>query len=196
MYNVLSYFRPKTRMYVCAMLLDLSHIRQAETEVRRRFAPEDFASRDHAFRVVSPVGLAVTVHKDRDRFRLVGTLEATLELPCSRCLEPFTVPVNAAFDLRYLPQSANTGGEEDEVEEDDLTASFYRDDAIDLRQLIEEQFYLALPMKPLCRPDCKGLCPECGVNRNLETCDCQTRWEDPRMAGLKALFTERKNDDA
>jgi uncharacterized protein len=183
-------------MYGRAMLLDLSHIRQAETEVRRRFAPEDFVGRDHAFRVVSPVEIAATVHKDRDRFRLAGTVVATLELPCSRCLEPFTVPVNAAFDLRYLPQSANTGGEEDEVEEDDLTASFYRDDAIDLRQLIEEQFYLALPMKPLCRPDCKGLCPECGVNRNLETCDCQTRWEDPRMAGLKALFTERKNDDA
>lgn len=186
------------------MLLDLSHIRQAETEIRRQFAPEDFAGREHAFRVVSPadgaqgptVELAVTVHKDDDRFRLVGTVSAALELVCSRCLEPFAVPVHAAFDLRYLPQSQNTGDDEEEVEEDDLTSSFYRDDAIDLRQLIEEQFYLALPMKPLCRPDCQGLCPQCGVNRNLETCDCQARWEDPRMAGLKALFTERKNDDA
>jgi uncharacterized protein len=106
------------------------------------------------------------------------------------------VPVQAAFDLRYLPQAENTGDDEEEVEEDDLASAFYRDDAIDLRQLIEEQFYLALPMKPLCRPECQGLCPQCGVNRNLETCDCQTRWEDPRMAGLKALFTERKNDDA
>jgi uncharacterized protein len=178
------------------MLLDLSQIRQAETEIRRRFAPEDFAGRDHAFRVVSPVDLAMTVHKDDDRYRLVGTVSATLELACSRCVEPFTVPVQAAFDLRYLPQSENAGEEEAEVEEDDLTSAFYRDEAIDLAQLIEEQFYLALPMKPLCRPDCQGLCPQCGVNRNLETCDCQTRWEDPRMAGLKALITERKNDDA
>jgi uncharacterized protein len=178
------------------MLLDLSQIRQAETEIRRRFAPEDFAGRNDAFRVVSPIDLAATLHKDRDQFRLVGTVGATLELVCSRCLEPFTVPVHAAFDLRYLPQTENTGDEEAEVEEDDLTSSFYRDDAIDLAQLIEEQFYLALPMKPLCRPDCQGLCPQCGVNRNLETCECETRWEDPRMAGLKALFSERKNNDA
>jgi len=181
------------------MLLDLSHIRQAETEVKRRLTPEDFAARDHAFRVVSPAELAMTVHKDSDRFRLVGTLETAIELGCSRCLEPFTVPVRAAFDLRYLPltQAGHTGGDaEDEVEEDDLNASFYRDDAIDLAQLIEEQIYLALPMKPLCKPDCLGLCPQCGVNRNLETCSCQTVWEDPRLSGLKALITERKNDDA
>lgn len=178
------------------MLLDLTQIRQPELEIRRRLTPEDFAGRDHPFRVVSPVDLTVTVHKDNDRFRLVGTVVATLELACSRCLEPFTVPVDAAFDVRFLPQSENAGDEEREVEDDDLAASFYRDDEIDLRQLAEEQFYLALPMKPLCQPDCKGLCAQCGVNWNLETCDCQTRWEDPRLAGLKALITERKNDDA
>lgn len=177
------------------MLLDLSHIRQAETEVRRRFTPEDFAGRDHAFRVVAPVDLAMTVHKDRERYRLAGRVGATLELPCSRCVEPFTLGVKASFDQSYLPQSENAGEEDREVEEDDLASSFYRDDAIDLRQLIEEQFYLAIPMKPLCRPECKGLCPQCGANRNLEPCDCQTSWEDPRLAGLKALITERKNDD-
>jgi uncharacterized protein len=178
------------------MLLDLSHIRQAETEIRQRLSPEDFAGRDDAFRVVSPVDLAMTVHKDQERFRLVGTVSATLELGCSRCLEAFTLPVQATFDHRYLPLSQHDGEEEREVEEDDLATSFYHDDAIDLVQLIEEQFYLALPMKALCKPECNGLCPQCGVNRNLESCDCQTRWEDPRMAGLKALFIERKNDDA
>src|SRR5262249_1989674 len=154
------------------------HIRQVETEVTRRLAPEDFAARNHPFRVVSPAELTFTVHKDSDRFRLVGTLETTIEQGCSRCLEPFTVPVRAAFDLRYLPQTAaaETGGDDGrEVEEDDLSASFYRDDVIDLTQLIEEQVYLALPMKPLCKPDCQGLCPQCGVNRNSETCSCQTR---------------------
>lgn len=178
------------------MLLDLSHLRQADTEVRRRLTPEDFAGRDHAFRVVSPMDLAMTVHKDQDRFRLVGTVTGTIELACSRCLEPLTLPVQAAFDLRYLPQPESGEGEEREVGDEDLSAAFYRDDAIDLVQLVEEQIYLALPMKPLCTPDCRGLCPQCGVNRNLETCNCQTRWEDPRLSGLKALITDRKNDDA
>jgi uncharacterized protein len=176
------------------MTLDLTQFRQPETDVARTFAPAEFEGRTTQFRVVEPVDLKLTVHKDQVRYRLVGRLTTTLELPCSRCLEPFREPVNASFDIRYLPQSENTGDAEREVEEDDLSDAFYRDDQIDLRQLMEEQFYLALPMKPLCRADCKGLCPNCGANLNETTCDCEVRWEDPRLAGLKALINRDKDN--
>jgi uncharacterized protein len=176
------------------MLLDLTRIRQPETEVERQFAPSAFDGRDNVFRIVSPVALRMTVHKDRDRFRLVGTVRGVLELSCSRCVDPYELPVNAAFDVRYLPDTENTGDQEREVDDDDLTAAFYHDDRIDLAQLIEEQMYLALPMKPLCRPDCRGLCPQCGANLNAEACDCEPHWEDPRLSALKAIITERKND--
>ena len=83
-----------------------------------------------------------------------------------------------------------------ELHADDTAATFYRDDEIDLGELMREQFYLALPMKPLCRPDCKGLCPQCGTSLNTDTCQCEPRWEDPRLAGLKALMSDRKTDDA
>lgn len=187
------------------MLLDLTQIRQPEIELIRRYEPSAFEGpapsegkarvegRNKEFRVIAPVDLQAKVYKDKDRFRIVGRVSTTLELACSRCLEPFQLPVDSSFDLRYLPHGENTGDER-EVEEDDLSAAFYRDDAIDLRQMMEEQFYLALPMKPLCRSDCKGLCPNCGTNLNVAACDCQVRWEDPRLAGLKALLTERKDD--
>jgi uncharacterized protein len=100
------------------------------------------------------------------------------------------VPVDAAFDLRYVPHSENTGGEgeaEREIEEDDLTTAYYRDETIDLGELVREQFYLALPMKPLCAEACKGLCPQCGMNLNQGTCDCRLEWQDPRFEALKAL---------
>jgi uncharacterized protein len=176
------------------MLLDLTQIRQPETELARRYEPSQFEERSQQFRVIAPVDLQLKIYKDHARFRLVGTVATVLELTCSRCLEPFTVPVNASFDLRYLPQSENVGGER-EVKGDDFSESYYQDDVIDLGQLIEEQFYLALPMKPLCRPDCKGLCSNCGTNLNVAACDCQVRWEDPRLAGLKALI-ERDKDNA
>ena len=169
------------------MILDLSHIRQPETEVSRRYDPQAFAGRSTAFHVGAPVVLDMRVDKDHDRFRLVGTVSTELELSCSRCLESFRLPVNSSFDMRYLPQSETTGDER-EIEEDDLTDAYYRDESIDLGQLMDEQFYLALPMKPLCREACKGLCPNCGTNLNEATCDCQVRWEDPRLAGLKALM--------
>jgi DUF177 domain-containing protein len=174
------------------MLLDLTQIRQPETELTRRYEPSAFDGRTNQFRVIAPVDLRLKIYKDKERFRLVGSLSTVLELVCSRCVEPFQLPVNAPFDLRYLPQSANTGDER-EIEEDDLSEAFYRDDAIDLGQLMDEQFYLALPMKPLCREDCKGLCPNCGTNLNVDTCDCQVRWEDPRLAGLKALMNRNKD---
>jgi uncharacterized protein len=175
------------------VILDLSQIRQPETDLARRYEPSAFASTEKDFQVVAPVELHATVHKDKARFRLVGTLTTVLQLPCSRCLESFQLPVDANFDLRYLPMSENVGAER-ETEEDDLSEAFYRDDVIDLRQLMEEQFYLALPMKPLHSPDCKGLCPNCGTNLNVASCDCQVRWEDPRLAGLKALMNRDKHD--
>jgi len=83
---------------------------------------------------------------------------------------------------------------ETELAEEDINTAFYRDGVIDLGELLHEQFYLTLPMKPLCREDCKGLCPVCGANWNQTTCACERRWEDPRLAGLKALLKD--NDDA
>ena len=73
------------------------------------------------------------------------------------------------------------------IGEEDLETSFYRDDQIDLNEVLREQFYLALPMKPLCADGCLGLCSQCGANLNLTTCGCETGWTDPRLAALKDL---------
>ena len=172
------------------MQLDLTRYRQPLGQFSRTFQPEEVAEAGDAYRIVAPVTLAFEVHKDKERFRLVGTMVAELELPCSRCLEPFRFPVNTSFDLRYHPASEMSQDEEREVEDDDLGTSYYRDDQIDLNELLREQFYLALPMKPLCDEDCKGLCPRCGTNLNTGSCSCDAGWEDPRLAPLRQLKKE------
>jgi uncharacterized protein len=169
------------------MLLNLNKIRTAHERIERTYPPESFAADRDAFTVAAPVSLVFDLYKDKDQYRLVGRVTTTLELPCSRCTEPFTLPVEAAFDLRYHPQSANTGEGERELQDDDLSDAYYEDETIDLGQLMREQFLLALPMKPLCRDDCRGLCPVCGTNLNRGTCDCKRDWDDPRLAALKAL---------
>ena len=96
-----------------------------------------------------------------------------------------------------LPSSDNSGEAEQEIAEDDLGVSYYKDDAIDLGEVMREQFYLALPMKPLCRETARGLCPVCGINRNRETCACQAEWVDPRLEALKKFRRRtRIRDDA
>ena len=169
------------------MQLDLTRYRRPLETFRRTFQPAEVGEQEDAYRVVAPVELAFEVNKDKDKFRLVGTVATELELPCSRCLEPYRLTVNAPFDLRYLPFTEASQEAEREIEEEDLETSFYRDDQIDLNDLMREQFYLALPMKPLCREDCKGLCAQCGTNLNTATCTCESAWVDPRLAALKAL---------
>jgi uncharacterized protein len=135
----------------------------------------------------------IDVHKDAEAYRLVGTVATRLQLECGRCLETFEIPVDSRFELRYVPEIAAASGDaEREVSEDDLTTAFYKEDSIDLAELMHEQFVLALPMKPLCADACKGLCPHCGTNLNKETCDCNPTWTDPRLAALEGLIKGSK----
>jgi uncharacterized protein len=169
------------------MKLDLTRYRQPVSHFARTFQPGEVASDAGAYDIVAPVELEFDIHKDKDKFRLIGHLRTELELPCSRCLEPYRFLVDSDFDQRYLPAAAASTDPDREVQEDDLETSYYSDDQIDLGELMREQFYLALPMKPLCRDDCRGLCPQCGTNLNTGTCDCSPVWEDPRLAALKAI---------
>ena len=176
------------------MRLDLGGIRTPHERFERVYRPEAFATgsgTDADFTIASPVKLAFEIFKDKSTFRLVGRTTALLEARCSRCLETTTVPVDASFDLRYQPHVAVTGSKDEEIEEDDLTTAFYENDEIDLGQLMREQFYLALPMKPLCGEDCRGLCPMCGTNLNPGTCDCKEESDDPRLAPLKELRSKK-----
>ena len=175
------------------MQLDLTRYRQPVNRFDRTFTPEDVGDEADEYRVVAPVVLGFDIQKDKDRFRLVGRVQTELELLCSRCLEPFRMAVDAPFDVRYLPATEVSTEVEREVAEADLETSYYRDDQIDLNELIREQFYLVLPMKPLCQADCRGLCVQCGTNLNAASCECAPVWEDPRLAPLKGLGKSRES---
>ena len=172
-------------------MLDLGRIRTPHERFEKVYAADAFAA-DDAFRVAAPVSLEIDIRKEKDHFQLTGKVQTTLELPCSRCLEPFTWPVDAAFDLRYQPKLEPAVAER-EIQEDDLSTAFYEHDEIDLEQLMREQFLLSLPMKPLCGDGCKGLCPVCGTNLNRAACACTRTWDDPRLAVLKTL-SQKKAD--
>jgi uncharacterized protein len=175
------------------MLFDLRQIHGERAHVERTFAPAAFDPQDPDYRVTSPVRLSMDVEKaGSNTFRVTGHVLAQLELDCGRCLEPFDLPVDAAFELRYVPQAEQAEENERALAEDDLTTAFYSEGVLDVIDLLREQFQLVLPMKPLCREDCKGLCPECGTNLNRGTCDCAPHWEDPRLAALKGLLDRQK----
>ena len=134
-----------------------------------------------------PVTLAFDIDKDKSHFRLMGQVQTTLELVCSRCLEPYTMAVAPLVRSALpAPHGEYRRGRTRNRRRRPLDGVLReRDDKSG--QLMREQFYLVLPMKPLCREECLGLCSVCGTNLNRGTCTCQHAWEDPRLAVLKAL---------
>ena len=177
------------------MLLDLNKLRGQREHFERTFPASAFEPQDSDYRVAAPADLVLDVTRLGDEaFGLSGRVTTRLRMDCSRCLEPFDVPVDAAFDLRYVSQAENAGDGEMEVGEDELATAFYREGMVDLIDLMREQFVLALPMKPLCAEACRGLCADCGTNLNTTQCGCAPKWEDPRLAPLKSLLSKNKEN--
>jgi uncharacterized protein len=128
--------------------------------------------------------VSLVAEKDGDAVFVRGHLAATIPQHCGRCLEPYTFRVEPEVDARFVPSPAGRG-EEHELGADDLETDTYAHGVIDLDALLETETTLALPMKSLCRDDCRGLCPVCGGNRNATACACEEHAPDPRWAALK-----------
>ncbi|MGH7852054.1 MAG: YceD family protein [Candidatus Binatia bacterium] len=110
---------------------------------------------------------------------------------CGRCLENYSFTLDKDFAFVLTPEPAKSERGAEELRSADLGLSYYSSDEIDLAPLIAEQVMLALPTRPLCSEDCRGLCKACGTNLNRETCDCGTETGDPRMAIFRTLKVGR-----
>ena len=138
--------------------------------------------RDPAWRL-----LDVNLRLERDGLDVfvTGEVRAAVSQACGRCLEPSPSEVTATLDVRLVPRPSTADNVE--LAADDLDVDFYDKDVIDIGALIDAETTLALPMKPLCREGCLGLCRVCGGNRNVVKCECPERPPDPRLAALKDL---------
>ncbi len=119
----------------------------------------------------------------------VGDIQSAVTLACGRCLEIYALPLELHFDLLYTTAPEEAGRKESRLDEDSITLTNFDGVRIDLAALLAEQIYLGLPLKPLCRADCRGLCTRCGVNLNERMCACEAEASaDPRLRSLKTLF--------
>ncbi len=125
-------------------------------------------------------------HKIKD-IRLAGKLSIKVELACARCLDPVVKAVAHDFDLLYRPLGIDAGKAELSVTTAEAEVGYYQGDGLQLEDVIREQVLLAVPLKVICREECKGLCPHCGANWNLEQCSCEDPVEDPRWSALKEI---------
>jgi len=136
-----------------------------------------------------PLQVHVTFSRAQLDLFFQGTIRGRARATCGRCVEGFTLELTQDFSLVLSPATRLAG--EIELAPGDLTQSFYEGSEIDLTRLVYEQTLLALPTRPLCGEECRGLCPQCGINRNLGQCTCAADAGDPRWAALRNLKIDR-----
>jgi len=174
------------------LLIAVSEVGPEGLEVDRTLRLGPLAEADGGTLDAEEVRIRGTVRPLRSDLGFRGRVGTAVRLSCGRCLEPYRLELDLPFDLIYQappPPEENEprpGGPR-ELEDPDPQIAFLDDGRIDLRHLAEEQAYLALPLKPLCREECRGLCPQCGAQWNREDCGCETDTVDPRLKVLEKL---------
>jgi len=169
------------------MLIDIAEISQEGLEVTLRAEPVALRlpEGDPSEQVRADALLKLT--RMSQGVLAEGEVTSTLSLVCSRCSEPFSCPIREVFSVHYQRPATEAAEEEVELKAEDLDTDFIEEGRLDVTALLRQNLLLALPVQPLCREDCQGLCPRCGANRNEGPCACPGPPPDPRFKILERL---------
>jgi len=153
------------------------------------FSVEDPAAAglELAVPLAGPLEADLEVRRLDGEIRVVGEVRATVLLECARCLGRFPFPVRGEVDTVFAPRQEVAAGGDRELAEEDLEVQPLEHGAADLRGVITEQVHLAIPIKPLCSDQCRGICPRCGRDLAAGPCGCPPPPGDPRWEALRKL---------
>ena len=145
---------------------------------------------------LASVKTALRAQQIGDMVEIEGSITTVVRLSCGRCLQSFEMPVESSFALTYKQTEPDTdkgsaNQEELELTAEDMGLIYHPGEEINLQNEIQEQVVLAFPLRTLCKPDCKGLCPQCGADLNNEECDCDRSPPAGKFAVLKKLKLEK-----
>ena len=166
------------------MFLDIRELAVRKARINKHYPPGTIDFHSEEFQQIDPLELRATAELVENQIRIYGELHTRLEMACARCLEPVTEEIRREFDLYYRPLKLVADQHIVRLDDEEAEVGFYDGDGIFLADILSEQVNLAIPMKAICRSDCRGLCPHCGANLNHEECHCQTHAPDPRLAPL------------
>lgn len=181
------------------MRYNVAQLLKGPAGARRQYSlNEQIAHLDQDLEPIKPLQGMVTLTRTSQGILVTGHLRTALRTACRRCLEPCDVEVELDLEDEFYPVVRIADVAFDDVPGEDLDAALRIDEhhTLDLAEVVRQGLWLAAPMESLCRPDCAGLCPRCGGNRNLGECTCDEAPTDPRWAALQGwLHTERESQE-
>ena len=168
------------------MRLELDKLEEESGKFARVYETNELPL-DSEVRLVEPAEVRGRIRRDGKEVELRGKLDTKLEVMCGRCLQPVQLPIATEFKERFVRAVSWAAEEQHELQAEDLDLAVFDGEGIELDDLVREELLLAVPVNVLCREDCRGLCPTCGIDRNLSDCQCQTNEIDARWEKLKEL---------
>ena len=170
------------------MRINVSGLKRAVGETKHYELKEEIKqaeAADNELQIIEPIELTLDVTNGGTYLEAKGTIKTAVRLVCGRCLESFDYPLVTDFNEKYV--AAEVFGDQDDQETDEECITF-TGDYIDLKPEVMAGIQLAIPMRQVCRDDCRGLCAKCGINLNRDKCRCADEDIDPRMAVLQDLL--------
>jgi uncharacterized protein len=169
------------------MRIELDRLEEEGGRFSQVYQVDDLLLDGEEVRLVEPAEVRGRVRRHGNEVEVHGKLDAKLGAVCDRCLQPVQIPISAGFTERFVRAVSWAAEEQHELHEDDLNLAVFDGEGIELDNVVREEILLAVPATVLCREGCKGLCPTCGVDRNLSECQCESNEVDSRWQKLKEL---------
>jgi len=169
------------------MRIELDRLKEADGKFQRVYAVDDPLLEDDGLNLIEPAEVSGRARQKGTEVELRGRLLARVEAVCGRCLQPVQVAINTEFTERFVRAVSWAADEQHELQEEDLNLAVFDGEAIELDELVRQEILLAVPGNVLCRESCQGLCPICGVDKNLSNCQCETKGIDSRWQKLRDL---------
>jgi DUF177 domain-containing protein len=156
-------------------------------EFAKVYQPRELDLDEQDLKLIEPAEICGRIRRKGEEIQLIGHLRANVEAACARCLKPVLLPIASELTERFVPGVAWGAEAQHELREEDLDLAVFDGEGVELDDVVREEILLAMPGQVLCRPDCQGLCPGCGIDRNVKDCGCETREVDERWGALKDL---------